>query len=295
MSAMRLNVAQISEIGIMVNKNNGDIIFTEGEPGHEMYVILSGKVEISLQLEGKSIMLAQLEEGNFFGEMSLLEGMPRSGTAKAVANTQLVLLRQESFRQLMMSDSELAWRVMNGLSTRLRNQNLEFVQRLGKDLLDVADQLNLSAQGISGTIKQIAASAEEIETNERHLAKNITEIKDISKQISESLTFIGRVAQQTKIFGLNASIEAARSGEFGKGFGVIAEEIRKLSEVSRHNADKMSTLTLQINAKMEQITQASFTSTKKSQEQSSATHDMVSSVEEVAGMANKLAKIANSL
>jgi methyl-accepting chemotaxis protein len=212
-----------------------------------------------------------------------------------VQHTQIVVLQQESFRQFMTSDSDLAWRVMNGLSNRLRNQNREFAQKLGKDLQDVADQLNSSAQGISGTIKQIAASAEEIEWNEQQLAHNITEIKDISKQISESLMFIGKVAQQTKVFGLNASIEAARSGEFGKGFGVIAEEIRKLSEVSRQNADKMNTLTLQINTKMEQITQASYTSTLKSQEQSLATHNMVNSVEEVAGMANKLAQIANSL
>jgi CRP-like cAMP-binding protein len=292
---MTLNVAQISEIGKTLNKRAGEIIFSEGEPGDEMYVVLSGQVEISVQQESKSIVLGQVDEGDFFGEMSLLEGMPRSGTAKAVGITQLVALEKESFRQLMVSDSELAWRVMNGLSTRLRNQNRELAQRLGKDLQDVADQLNLSAQGITGTIKQIEASAEEIQSNEQKLAYNIIEIKDISKQISESLMFIGKVAQQTKVFGLNASIEAARSGEFGKGFGVIAEEIRKLSEVSRQNAEKMNDLTIQINAKMEQVTQVSNKSTLKSQEQSLATHNMVSSVEEVAGMANKLANIAITL
>ena len=226
---MGLNVAQIGEMGIVLNKRSGEIIFNEGDSGQEMFVVLSGKVEISLKHESKSIVLGLLEEGDFFGEMSLLEGMPRSGTAKAVIPTQVVVLQQDSFRQIMASDSELAWRVMNGLSTRLRNQNRDFAERLGKDLQDVADQLNSSAQGIAGTIKQIAASAEEIELNEQRLAHNITEIKDISKQISESLMFIGKVARQTKVFGLNASIEAARSGEFGKGFGVIAEEIRKLS------------------------------------------------------------------
>jgi methyl-accepting chemotaxis protein len=292
---MALNVTHISEIGKVLDKRAGEIIFTEGEPGNELYVVISGQVEITLQHESKSIVLGQVDEGDFFGEMSLLEGMPRSGTATAVMQTKLVVLQQESFRQLMASDSELAWRVMNGLSTRLRNQNRDFAQKLGKDLLDVADQLNSSAQGISGTIKQIAASAAEIESNEQQLAHNIMEIKDISKQISESLMFIGKVAQQTKVFGLNASIEAARSGEFGKGFGVIAEEIRKLSEVSRQNAEKMNDLTLQINAKMEQVTQASYTSTQKSQEQSLATHNMVASVDEVAGMANRLANIANSL
>jgi methyl-accepting chemotaxis protein len=292
---MALNFTQLTEIGSVLNKKAGEVIFSEGEQGHEMYVVISGQVEISILQVSKSIVLGQIDEGDFFGEMSLLEGMPRSGTAKAVVSTQLVVLQQESFRQFMSSDSELAWRVMNGLSTRLRNQNREFAQRLGKDLQAVADQLNSSAQGISGTIKQIAASAEEIELNEQQLAHNITEIKDISKQISESLMFIGKVAQQTKVFGLNASIEAARSGEFGKGFGVIAEEIRKLSEVSRQNAEKMNDLTYQINAKMEQVTVASNTSTQKSQEQSLATHNMVATVDEVAGMANKLANIANSL
>jgi CRP-like cAMP-binding protein len=54
---MGLNVAQMSEIGIVLDKRSGDVIFNEGDPGHEMYVVVSGKVEISLKNESKSVIL----------------------------------------------------------------------------------------------------------------------------------------------------------------------------------------------------------------------------------------------
>ena len=60
---------------------NGDIVFREGEQTRDMYVIHEGRIEIVKEAGGHEVQLAVLERGSFFGEMSLLEGLPRSATA----------------------------------------------------------------------------------------------------------------------------------------------------------------------------------------------------------------------
>ncbi|MCR8631713.1 methyl-accepting chemotaxis protein [Paenibacillus radicis (ex Xue et al. 2023)] len=292
---MDINEQLLSEAGQIVTKQPGEVIFRSGEPGVDMYVVLNGEVDVFLEQDGRTIPVAKLGKGDFFGEMSLLEEMPRSGTVVASRACTLVLLQQDSFRKLMQEDSMLAWRVMKGLSTRIRGLNRELAQRIGHDLQEVSKLLHENAQGLSASITHIAASAQEIDTNEKHLAGQIQEVQTISKNISEMLQFIRNVASQTHILGLNAAIEAARSGEHGRGFGIIAEEIRKLSAVSKQNAEKIAELTELISIKMDAVTAASQDSASKSNEQADATQKMVASVGKVTGLAERLTGIANSL
>jgi methyl-accepting chemotaxis protein len=173
--------------------------------------------------------------------------------------------------------------------------NQELAQRIGKDLQEMSRSLHEHTQRISGSIKQIAVSAQEIDANEKLLAEQIKEVRSISKDIGVMLDFIQNVASQTHILGLNAAIEAARSGEHGRGFGVIAIEIRKLSAQSKANAEQIANLTEQIDLKMGSVTSASENSARKSNEQSAATQQMVMAIEDVAGLAERLAGIAKSL
>lgn len=294
-NAMDLNEQAMIEAGKVVSKRRGDVLFRTGDAGEHMYVVLEGTVELMLEQDGNRIPVAKFGKGDFFGEMSLLEGLPRSGTAVAAGEVRLALLHEEAFRRLMLEDGGLAWRVMKGLSTRIRGMNRELVQRIGHDLQEVSAALQLNADGITAGIGRIAASAGEIDTNERHLASQIKEVQHISGQIGSMLDFIRNVASQTHILGLNASIEAARGGEHGRGFAVIAEEIRKLSVQSKENAEKIAELTGQIGYKMKAITSASEDSARKSNEQAAATRQMVTAVGEVAGLAERLTGIADSL
>ena len=73
---------------------DGDVIVTEGDRGSEMFIIQEGKVEVSRVLSGQTRVLAILDRGEFFGEMSVLEGEPRSATVRAVGRTRVMVLKQ---------------------------------------------------------------------------------------------------------------------------------------------------------------------------------------------------------
>lgn len=166
---------------------------------------------------------------------------------------------------------------------------------LAHNLQDMASKLNSNAQEIASVMEEIAASASEININEGHLANSIKDVQDISGQINEILNFIRSVADQTKMLGLNAAIEAARAGEHGRGFGVVAEEIRKLSDQSKGTAEQIRKLTREIDDKVAIAGEASLGSVKQSQEQAAATQEATASVMEMASLAEKLMELAKSI
>lgn len=109
---------------------DGEIIFNEGESSSEMYVVRAGKVEISKLVGGHSIRLAVLDRGSFFGEMSLLEGLPRSATARAVGSVSLLVLRPGSLLLQIRRDPTFAFELLQQLSGRIRELNEKLVVKM---------------------------------------------------------------------------------------------------------------------------------------------------------------------
>lgn len=106
--------------GYLAEFADGDYIFREGDLGTEMYIIAEGKVEILNKMNGKETVIAVLEKGDFFGEMSILEDMPRAASARALTATKLVQINGSTFDQMLRDNPEVAVRVMRKLSRRLR-------------------------------------------------------------------------------------------------------------------------------------------------------------------------------
>lgn len=162
-------------------------------------------------------------------------------------------------------------------------------------LREMSNNLETSLTGISATIEELAASASTIHVNEQNLNNNINEITKLSQEINNVSTFIKDIAGQTKMLGLNAAIEAARVGDAGKGFGVVADQIRKLSEEAKSTVPKIQKLTDEIIAKVDESNQKSQGSLASSQEQAAATEEITSSIEEITSMSEKLNEIALKL
>lgn len=112
------------------NFHDGEVIFNEGESSSEMFVVRTGKVEISKSVGGHSMRLAILDRGSFFGEMSLLEGLPRSATAHAVGDVSLLVLRPGSLLLQIRRDPTFAFELLQQLSGRIRDLDEKLVFKL---------------------------------------------------------------------------------------------------------------------------------------------------------------------
>ncbi len=106
--------------GYTLELKSGEYVFREGELGTEMYIINEGKVEILNQVGDEEQLLAVLEKGDFFGEMSVLEDLPRAASARAATDIRLLQINGSTFDQLLQSNPEIAVRMMRKLSRRLR-------------------------------------------------------------------------------------------------------------------------------------------------------------------------------
>ena len=92
----------------------GEVLFREGDPGMEMYLVLSGAVRISVRLpDGQSLRLADIREGNFFGEMAIIENAPRSATCTVQEDGMLVSLHADDFYDLIRRHPATALKILS--------------------------------------------------------------------------------------------------------------------------------------------------------------------------------------
>ena len=110
----------------------GDIIFSEGDIGTEMYIIQAGTVELFKEIAGETRVLATLEKGDFFGEMSVLEDLPRTASARAKTDVELVKINGAMFDTMLKSNTEIAVRMMRKLSRRVREVTSMLEEALGR-------------------------------------------------------------------------------------------------------------------------------------------------------------------
>ncbi|MFI5362490.1 MAG: cyclic nucleotide-binding domain-containing protein [Elusimicrobiota bacterium] len=110
----------------------GEIIFVEGDIGRALFIMETGRVELTRAgADGKPILLYTLKPGEFFGEMALLESLPRSATATAVETTRLHLLYRTKLDALLHAEPRIGVSIMGHLarllSARLRRASGELV------------------------------------------------------------------------------------------------------------------------------------------------------------------------
>jgi CRP-like cAMP-binding protein len=97
----------------------GETLFDEGDPGERLYVISSGEVELSREEGGSRRVVARLGPGDFFGELSALQGGVRTARAVAVVRTRLLELDGPTLETMCLEQPEIAIRMIRGLVARL--------------------------------------------------------------------------------------------------------------------------------------------------------------------------------
>ena len=115
-----------------------EVIFHQGDPGDSLHIVASGTAKVTLpSTEGEEAIIATLRPGDFFGELPLLDGAPRSATAVALEPMETITLPRADFRALLDGDTGLRDALLAGLSHELRRitghvEELHFLDLAGR-------------------------------------------------------------------------------------------------------------------------------------------------------------------
>ena len=111
----------------------GTVLFREGDPGGEMYVVNRGKVCISARVGAVEKVLSTLGQGEFFGEMSILNDAPRSATATCVEDCLLLVVDARTFEAMVRGSAEIAVRMIQKMAGRLAEADRQIENLLLRD------------------------------------------------------------------------------------------------------------------------------------------------------------------
>lgn len=125
----------------------GEVLFRKGDEGTALYVIMQGRIKISLSRRTEKMTIAILGQGEFLGEMALLDGQPRSADALALEDTHLYALNRQDFLPFLINNENAVRAILYALSMRLRKTDdllaeicfLSLSARLAKKLVELAE------------------------------------------------------------------------------------------------------------------------------------------------------------
>jgi CRP-like cAMP-binding protein len=146
----------LAEKAIRKKFSRETIIVSEGDDGDSLMIILSGQVKVTLLSEdGKEIILSILREGDFFGEMSLLDGEPRSATVIAMKESTLLIIQRQNFLKQIDENPSLAKAILVEMSMRIRRADrrigglvlLDVYGRVATFLLELASMEGKKVEG----------------------------------------------------------------------------------------------------------------------------------------------------
>lgn len=107
---------EIAGLGTEVEVEAGTELTTEGTPGREFFLLLQGEVECT----ARGVTLAVLGAGDFFGELSLLDGGERNATIKTTAPTRVLVLTRSEFHSLLLASPSISIKLLSSVARRLR-------------------------------------------------------------------------------------------------------------------------------------------------------------------------------
>lgn len=198
----------------------GDILFTEGSAADRFYIVIDGRVEVWKNFyDPKPDLLAVHGPGHVFGEMALIDELPRSATVVAKDSARLLYLYRDDFRRLIAEHSSIALSVMTAISFMVRSSNELFVEdlrtrnealekaygelekaqaerlrserlsTLGKFSSLILHDIRNPLSALKGQIQLMELQLEEPEKLRAHIAASLAEVERLERLASEFLDY----------------------------------------------------------------------------------------------------------
>ncbi len=170
----------LEQLSVLRRYPKNTILFIEGDESTHLYIIKEGKVSASVAGEdGREVILNYMSEGEYFGELALLDGQPRSATVRAVTACEVIAISRSSFQELLKTNPEFVLLVTSELTSRIR-QLTESVKDLA--LLDVYGR-------VSNVLEKLS------DENGRIDNPKVTH-QDIANMVGSSREMVSRIMKQ---------------------------------------------------------------------------------------------------
>jgi len=136
----------------------GDVIFKQGDEGSSLFVIDEGAVEISYGEGRGRVVLATLFNGQYFGELSLFDGAPRSATATATKQSRLIRLDRDDLVDFVNKNPSAALRIIAEMSERLRQTNELMSRQVSRNVLEEEQEHLTLGQRVADRVASFGGS-----------------------------------------------------------------------------------------------------------------------------------------
>jgi methyl-accepting chemotaxis protein len=259
-----------------------------GAAGGDLQATASSSLAV---IEGGAIAQKQLEDG--IGEQSqIVEGALLKVRSMTDAISDLAGSAEQQTRSLDQT----------ALDVSTMSASIEEVSAQVDSLLTISTETTLTADRGGTAIHTIVDAMSTIKSTIDELAADIRRLGANSDQIGDIVKVIDGIADQTNLLALNAAIEAARAGEHGRGFAVVADEVRKLAdgsgratkEIAAHIGSTQSVIA-QVTGVMKRLDARLEDSVRSTDSASDALRDIVSTVKDANGQISQISSVTRSM
>ena len=165
----------------------GTTIINAGDPTDALYIVISGRLKVMMSDdEGREVILAILGQGEFFGEMGLVDDAPRSATVIAIEPCELLVMSKADFKKCLGENFDIAMGVMRGLVKRLRDAD----KKIG----------SLALMDVYGRVARLLLEMSETVDGQKVVTKKLPK-QDIAKMIGASREMVSRVMKDLQLGG----------------------------------------------------------------------------------------------